>query len=41
MRHVSKATAHFQKENKMFVYSFKYPNKESAKILKTKLQSHI
>ena len=30
--HVSKVAAHFQKKNKMFVYSFKYPN--NGKILK-------
>ena len=30
--HVSKIAAHFQKKNKMFIYSFKYPNKESGKI---------
>ena len=34
LRHVSKIAVHFQKKNKMFVYSFKYPNKESGKILK-------
>ena len=32
LRHVSKVAAHFQKKNKMFIYSFKYPNKESEKI---------
>ena len=35
LRHVSKVAAHFQKKNKMFICSFKYPNKESGKILKT------
>ena len=32
LRHVSKVAAHFQKKNKMFIYSFKYPNEESGKI---------
>ena len=32
--HMSKVTAHFQKKNKMFIYSFNQPNKESGKILK-------
>ena len=31
LRHMSKVAAQFQKKNKMFVYSFKYLNKESAK----------
>ena len=34
LRHVSKAAERFQKENKIFIYSFKYPNEESGKILK-------
>ena len=34
LRHASKVAAHFQKKNKMFLYSFKYPNKASGKILK-------
>ena len=34
LRHVSKVAAHFQKKNKMFIYSFKYPNEESGKIFK-------
>ena len=34
LRHVSKVTAHFQKKSKMFIYLFKYSNKESGKILK-------
>ena len=34
LRHVSKVAAHFRKENKMFIYSFKYPNEESGKLLK-------
>ena len=34
MRHVIKVAAHFQKKNKMFVYSFKYPSKESGKMLR-------
>ena len=41
LRHVSKVAVHFQKKNKMFVYSFKYPNKESGKILKTWLLRRI
>ena len=32
LRHVSKVAAHFQKKNKMFLYSFKYLNEESGKI---------
>ena len=32
--HMSKVAARFQKKNKMFIYSFKQPNKESGKILK-------
>ena len=31
---MSKVAAHFQKKNKMFIYSFKYPNEESGKIFK-------
>ena len=34
LRHMSKLAADFQKQNKMFIYSLKYPNKESGKILK-------
>ena len=34
LRHMSKVAAHFQKKNKTFVYSFKYPNEESRKIFK-------
>ena len=34
LRHMSKVAPHFQKKSKMFIYSFKYPNKESGKILK-------
>ena len=34
LRHMSKLAAVFQKQNKMFIYSLKYPNKESGKILK-------
>ena len=33
IRHVSKAAAHFQKKKQLFIYSFKYPNEESGKIL--------
>ena len=33
LRHVSSVAAHFQKKNKMFIYSFKYPNEESGKLL--------
>ena len=36
LRHISKLAADFQKQNKMFIYSLKYPNKESGKILKNK-----
>ena len=35
LRHVSKVAAHFQKKNKIFIYSFKYSNEESGKILKS------
>ena len=31
LRHVSKVAAHFQKKNRMFIYSFKYPNEEYFK----------
>ena len=31
---MSKVAAHFQKKSKMFIYSFKQPNKESGKIFK-------
>ena len=31
---MSKVAAHFQKKNKMLIYSFKQPNKESGKVLK-------
>ena len=34
LSHVSKVAAHFQKKNKMSLYLFKYPNKESGKRLK-------
>ena len=34
LRYVNKVAAHFQKKNKKFIYSFKYPNKERGKILK-------
>ena len=34
LRHMSKVAAHFQKKNKTFIYSFRYPNKESGQILK-------
>ena len=34
LRHMSKVAAHFQKKNKMLIYSFKQPNKESGKVLK-------
>ena len=34
LRHMSKVAADFQKKNKMFIYSFKQPNKENGKILK-------
>ena len=34
LRHMSKLAADFQKQNKMFIYSLNYPNKESGKILK-------
>ena len=34
LRHMSKLAADFQKKSKMFIYSLKYPNKESEKILK-------
>ena len=34
LRHMSKVVAHFQKKNKMFIYSFKYTDKESGKIFK-------
>ena len=33
-RHVSKVAPYHQKKSKMFAYWFKYPNKESGKILK-------
>ena len=33
LHQMSKVAAHFQKKNKMFIYSFKYPNKEGGKIL--------
>ena len=36
LHEVSKVAAHFQKKNKMFIYSFKYPNKEGGKILPNK-----
>ena len=31
---MSKVAVHFQKKNKMFIYSFKYPNDEGGKLLK-------
>ena len=31
---MSKLAADFQKKNKMFIHSLKYPNKENGKILK-------
>ena len=31
LRHLSKVAAHFQKKNRMFIYSFKYPNEENFK----------
>ena len=34
LRHMSKLAADFQKQNKMLIYSLKYPNKENGKILK-------
>ena len=34
LRHVSKVAVHFQKKNKIFIYSFKYPNDEGGKLLK-------
>ena len=34
LRHVSKVVARFLEENKMFIYSFKYPNEERGKISK-------
>ena len=34
LRQVSKLAANLQKKIKMFIYSFKYPNKESGRILK-------
>ena len=37
LRHWSKVAAHFQKKNKTFIYSFRYPNKESGKILQTEV----
>ena len=36
LHQMSKVAAHFQKKNKMFIYSFKYPNKEGGKILPNK-----
>ena len=36
LRHVSKVAALSQKKNKMFVYSFKYPIKESKTNIKTR-----
>ena len=32
LRHVSKVATQFEKKNKMFIYSFKYPNEESASL---------
>ena len=34
LRHMRKLDADVQKKKKMFIYSFKYPNTESGKILK-------
>ena len=34
LRHMSNLAAEFQKEKKPFIYSLKYPNKESTKIFK-------
>ena len=34
LRHMSKVAAHFQNKNKMFMYSFKQPSRESGKIFK-------
>ena len=34
LRHMSNLAAEFQKKNKTFIYSLKYPNKESRKIFK-------
>ena len=31
---VTKVAAHFQKKNKMFIYSFNYANEETVKTLK-------
>ena len=41
LRHRTKLAADLQKKNKIFKYSLKYPNKESGKIWKTRLQSRI
>ena len=34
---MSKVAAHFQRKNKTFIYSFRYLNKESGKILKNEI----
>ena len=34
---MGKVTANFQKKSKTFIYLFRYPNKESGKILKNKV----
>ena len=37
LRHMSLLAADFQKKNKMFIYSLRYPNKESGKLLKNEV----
>ena len=37
LRHMSKVAAHFQKKKRTFIYSLRYPNKESGKIFKNKV----
>ena len=39
LRHMSKLAADFQKKKKIFIYSLKYPNKGSGKILKNEAAS--
>ena len=34
---MNKVPAHFQKKNKTFIHSFRYPNRESRKILKNEV----
>ena len=41
LRHMNKLAADFQKKNKILIYSLKYPNKESGKILRNEADSHI